>query len=125
MGAIGSRRRIKSLPSWVMRVALNLGHSRWRRFRSELRTHERMSEVPRDPMLGADDRLDIERALGSLTAREREAIVLRYFLDFNTAETAATLHVKEGTVKTLTSRGRSKLAEMLGEPRREEVDDRA
>jgi RNA polymerase sigma-70 factor (ECF subfamily) len=116
---------IESLPAWVTRVALNVAKSRWRRLRAEARANERAVSAAPDARSPAEDRVDIERALAALTTREREVTVLRYYLEFDTAEAAEALGVSEGTVKTLLSRARAKLAAALGEPQPEEVDDRA
>ncbi|MGZ4148673.1 MAG: RNA polymerase sigma factor [Actinomycetota bacterium] len=114
---------IGSLPAWVMRVALNLTHSRWRRLAVERRVRPRLADTP-DPA-PEDDRIDIERALATLSRREREAIVLRYYIGFDVAGAAEALGVSEGTVKTLLFRGRRAIARALGEDEPEEVDDGA
>jgi RNA polymerase sigma-70 factor (ECF subfamily) len=116
---------IANLPAWVMRVALNLATNRWRRLGAERRARERVAHAHGDDAPGPDDRLDIERALQGLSRREREVTVLRYYLGFNVSETAGTLGVSEGTVKTLLYRARHELAAALGEHDEEEVDDRA
>lgn len=116
---------IANLPAWVMRVALNLATSRWRRLRAEGKARERVAHASGDDAPGPDDRLDIERALEGLSRREREVTVLRYYLGFDVAETAGILRVSEGTVKTLLFRARRELAAALGDNDIEEVDDRA
>jgi RNA polymerase sigma-70 factor (sigma-E family) len=52
-------------------------------------------------------------ALRRLPARQREALVLRYYLDLSEAEIAATMQVSRGAVKSHTSRGMSALRELL------------
>jgi RNA polymerase sigma-70 factor (ECF subfamily) len=115
---------IVDLPAWVMRAALNLATSRWRRLRAEGRARARIAHAD-GPGPSPDDRLDIERALDRLSRREREATVLRYYLGYDVAETAAVLGISAGTVKTLLFRARRELAAALGEQDHEEVDDRA
>jgi RNA polymerase sigma-70 factor (sigma-E family) len=54
-------------------------------------------------------------ALRALPARQREAVVLRYYLDLSEAQAAQAMNVARGTVKSATSRGLASLARMLKE----------
>ena len=54
-------------------------------------------------------------ALRALPARQREAVVLRYYLDLTEAQAAEAMNVARGTVKSATSRGLASLARMLKE----------
>ncbi len=87
--------------AWVVRTALNLNVSRWRRRRREVLLAEpgaageqpSMDSVPGGP---ADPR--ITAALMRLPARQREVVALRLFLDLDTARTAEVLGIAPGTV---------------------------
>ena len=68
-------------------------------------------------------RLTLEDALGRLTAKQRTVLVLRYFEDLTEVETARTLGVSTGTVKSTTRQALGRLrtlapelAELIGEP---------
>jgi RNA polymerase sigma-70 factor (sigma-E family) len=54
-------------------------------------------------------------ALRRLPPRQREAVVLRYFAELSEQETALTMGVSPGTVKSTTSRALAALARMLQE----------
>jgi RNA polymerase sigma-70 factor (sigma-E family) len=56
---------------------------------------------------------ELVAALGQLSARHREALVLRYWLDLTEAEMAEAMGVSRGTVKSHVSRGLAALAALL------------
>lgn len=66
-----------------------------------------------EPDFGGDD-LVLWQALRHLPARQRTAIVLRYYLDLPEAEVARLLGVPVGTVKSLVHRGLARLRDRLG-----------
>lgn len=55
----------------------------------------------------------IEREIGRLPPRQREAFLMRYWEDMNIAETAAAMGCSEGSVKTHCSRATGTLAAAL------------
>jgi RNA polymerase sigma-70 factor (sigma-E family) len=57
----------------------------------------------------ADDRDQLRRLLAELSPRERAVIVLRYYTDLSEQETAATLGMPVGTVKSMCSRALARL----------------
>lgn len=57
----------------------------------------------------------IEEEIQKLPARQREAFLLRYWEDFDTAETASVMGCSEGSVKTHCSRAVHALAKALKE----------
>lgn len=60
-----------------------------------------------------DRRHVLVRALRQLPGVQREVLVCRYLLDATVAETAATLDIAEGTVKSAASRGLEQLRVLL------------
>jgi RNA polymerase sigma-70 factor (sigma-E family) len=55
-------------------------------------------------------------AIRRLPARQREALVLRYYLDLTEEQTAEAMRVSRGTVKSATSRAITAVGRMLGAP---------
>lgn len=106
---------IDSLGAWVATVALNVSRSGVRRKMAERRARQRLgAPAATTPDRSHGDMVDIERGIAALPRRQREVVVLRYLLDLNTAETASTLRINEGTVKSELSRARASLANALG-----------
>ena len=118
--------RIQNLRAWVAKVALNEVRSGFRRFLVERRVRARLMDAARTPSVAASEAaIDLARALERLPKRQREATVLRYYLDMDVKEVAQALGIKEGTAKTSLHRARSTLAVALGEMDLEEANDRA
>ena len=63
----------------------------------------------------AEEVRNIAAAVRALPRRQRECVVLRFYLDASTAETAAALGVSEGSVKTHLHRALGALARELEE----------
>ena len=57
----------------------------------------------------ADDRDELRRLLTGLSSRERAVVVLRYYCDLSERDTAATLGIAVGTVKSTCSRALARL----------------
>lgn len=110
---------VDSLPAWVTTVAMNLTRSAARSAMRRRRSEERAIRPPDDAPLG--ESIDVLRAVEALPRRQREAVVVRYFLGYDVAGTAAVLGVTEGTVKTLMFRARAALADALAVTVDEEV----
>jgi RNA polymerase sigma factor (sigma-70 family) len=66
-------------------------------------------ELAVDPTTAVDDRGAIMTALAGLPARQREVIVLRYWLDLTEVQVAALLDCSVGNVKSQASRALAKL----------------
>lgn len=57
--------------------------------------------------------LDLRRAIATLSARQRQAVLLVYYVDLSVAEAARTMGCSEGTVKSTLSDARARLALLL------------
>jgi RNA polymerase sigma-70 factor, ECF subfamily len=117
---------IDSLRAWVTTVALNLVRSGFRRLRAERKARARLAGGSgASPIASVEDLVDVRRALATLPRRQREATVLRYYLDLSVLEVAQALRVNEGTAKTTLHRARQALARALGERADEEATNHA
>ena len=66
-----------------------------------------------EPASAADDRGELAAALRLLPRRQREVLVLRYYLDLDVAEIAGTLGISPSTVRATSTRGLAALARVL------------
>ena len=98
--------------SWVRTVAWRIAVSRWRRARTRAASHLRhgLGPAPQPP---DEDTVALVTALRSITAEQRQAIVLHHLVGRSVAEIAAETGVAVGTVKARLSRGRRALADLL------------
>jgi RNA polymerase sigma factor (sigma-70 family) len=83
-------------------------HRRSRRDQLPLESSDGISEL-----LPAD--LDLERALARLSARQRQAVDLYYFLDLDVETTARAMDCAPGTVRATLHQARAALRDLLGE----------
>jgi RNA polymerase sigma factor (sigma-70 family) len=84
--------------AWVVRTALNLRVSAWRRYRREVALGGAAVPLAADwSDLGPVD-AEIMTVLAALPERQRQVIALRVFLDLDTAGTARALGIAPGTV---------------------------
>ena len=125
--ACASWRKVSRHPApaaWVIRTALNVNISRWRRRRREvavpdlgtvadLSTAHEATDGPVDPRIMA--------ALLRLPARQRQVVALRLFLDLDTGRTAEVLGVAPSTVKAHLARALAALRDDLAPIRDQET----
>jgi len=72
-------------------------------------------EVPPDGRPAESAEAAVLAAIRRLPARQREALVLRYYLDMTESQAADVMRVSRGTVKSATSRAVAAVARMLRE----------
>lgn len=98
---------------WVFRVAMNLGHNRWRRLKLERRKVPPPMPQPVD-VEGISDPA-IARALSQLSVDQRTTVVLRYHLDWTLEQIAEAMQDPIGTVKSRLHRALGRLETLLEE----------
>lgn len=117
---LASRSKLNDLdnaPAYLRSIVFNLARAHMRR-RSTARSHEdfiRLAALNAEraqndclPELEAErssSSTELMVALAALSERQRECLVMRYFLEMDEAEIAAALRISRGSVKTHTSRG--------------------
>jgi RNA polymerase sigma-70 factor (sigma-E family) len=71
-----------------------------------------------DPVGTVDDRMLVVQALGALPPSQRACVVLRHYADLSLEQTADILGIGVGGVKSQTSRGLTRLRELLDQTER-------
>lgn len=101
--------------TWLHRLAVNVALSRGRSETRWAETFERMTEAHAEPAVHTHDgeRLDLERAIASLPAGARQALVLHDIHGYRYDEIATEMGVAIGTVKAQIHRARRLLRERL------------
>lgn len=102
------------LRSSVLNGCRSVHRVRYRRLGIAVDPAEPAGSAEAEAMLGEAHR-EVLAALRRLPRRQREAVVLRYYLDMTEEQAARTMGVARGTVKSATSRGLSALARLLKE----------
>lgn len=64
-------------------------------------------------VLGGDDRFELRACIGALPTRQRQVVVLRYYLDLSEAEIADRLEISKGSVKQHAARALAALSARL------------
>jgi RNA polymerase sigma-70 factor (sigma-E family) len=101
--------------AYVRRIVANLAADRTARLVRE-RRNWRLWSVGRSEQADAPDAdaaVDLRRALLRIPARKRACVVLRYYYGLSEQETAATLGIAVGTVKSQSARGLQELAQQV------------
>jgi len=111
---------IRSLEPWMTAAATNLARSKWRTIKAEDRALERLAtdrsgdpvDVLRPSASGRSG--DLVGAMGELSPRQGQVVVLHYYGDLSVREIARRLGVSEGTVKGTLHDARAELRRLIG-----------
>lgn len=98
--------------AWVVRTAINVHYSWWRTARRSVLTARVVDTAVFDADVVDDGLLD---AMTRLPRRQREVVALRILLDMDTAITAETLGIAQGTVTAHLHRGLEQLRESVSQ----------
>lgn len=105
--------------SYVRSAVLNGCRTETRRARAALASRNRDYLRPawsaESAALASEERREVIAALLRLPARQREALLLRHYLDLSEAQTASAMRISPGTAKSTVARGLAALRELLGE----------
>ncbi|MDA3625590.1 SigE family RNA polymerase sigma factor [Saccharopolyspora sp. WRP15-2] len=104
-------------PRYLRSVVVNLVRMRIRHLkvlRKHIDVQEPSIESAEATALLHEDQRRVVDALNSLPARQREALVLRYWLDLKESEIAEAMGISKGAVKSHTSRGMQALSRAMG-----------
>ena len=105
--------------SYLNKIVVNQVRSRHRRRQVALRDAHLLSTADTtDPTAADGDRRAVIAALARVSPRQREALVLRFWMDLPLAAIADAMGVRLGTVKSQISRG----LDAVGAALREEVE---
>jgi RNA polymerase sigma factor (sigma-70 family) len=106
--------QMESPVGYLFRTGLNLVRKRSRRARVRLRKPGSQPPVPSDPALVVEARSEIRRALSSLPANQREALILVEWLGMGAEEAGALMGARPGTVRVWVSRAKAGVRRQRG-----------
>lgn len=104
---------------YLRSIVINLAKDHNRRGLMSLRHQEAVPagsapDAPEDVLISDEDRQALLAEVQQLSARQRDCILLRYYLDLSEAEIAATLAMSKNSVKTHCRRGMATLRLNMG-----------
>ena len=96
--------------AWCRVVALNLCRSRWRRVSRDQRLQGRLAAEREPAVLAPIETSMLHSVLVSLSPRQREVVVLHYWIDRTVAESARLMGIHTGSAKRHLARAHARLA---------------
>jgi RNA polymerase sigma factor (sigma-70 family) len=112
----GAVQKMDNPRGWVWKVSINLANSHYRRRKLEQRSYRAVHQAADVSARDHDVALEvsIRSMLQSLSPRQREALVLRYYQDMSVAEAAQVMGCSPSTVKKLAARGLTAMRDAIG-----------
>jgi len=106
--------------AYLRSIVLNLARDHNRRGLLSLRHQDSMidrrtPEMPEDRVVLSENQTEVIDALNALSPRQRDCLVLRFYMDLTEKQIASTLAISPNSVKTHCQRGMAILAAVLGE----------
>jgi len=106
--------------AYLRSIVLNLARDHNRRGLLSLRHQDALTETalpeqPEEQVVRSESEAQVLEALRSLSVRQRDCLVLRFYMDLSEKEIASTLRISPNSVKTHCQRGMAALASILGE----------
>ncbi len=109
--------QLDSPSGWCYRTGVNAANSWFRRLRAERRARNRLeTEAGGDERASVVEHMAVREALMALTAPQREAVVLRFYLEFSVDEAALALDSTSEAIRALTHRAMVRLRAALLDP---------
>ncbi len=104
--------------AYLRSIVLNLARDHNRRGLLSLRHQDSMvdprtPEMPEDRVVRTESQAEVIDALNNLSSRQRDCLVLRFYMDLTEKQIAATLAISPNSVKTHCQRGMAILASVL------------
>ena len=104
--------------AYLRSIVLNLARDHNRRGLMSLRHQDAMldrrtPEEPYEHVVRSETHTAVIAALGSLSPRQRDCLILRFYLDLSEREIASTLSISPNSVKTHCQRGMATMASIL------------
>lgn len=108
--------------AYLRSIVLNLARDHNRRGLLSLRHQDSMiewgrQEEPEDQIVRGESQTEVIDALNSLSTRQRDCLILRFYFELSEREIAETLSISPNSVKTHCRRGLAALGPLLEESR--------
>jgi RNA polymerase sigma-70 factor (ECF subfamily) len=109
---IGTLRSAEAFSPWSKKILVNVCRDMWRRSPKSLPLDDNGLAV-RDPEREPDEDMTIRQFIRELPEKQREVILLRYYMDFEYQDIAHYLAIPEGTVKSRLNRATDTLRDRM------------